>query len=841
MDNMKKRRRLENICIILLFIIFLTSFFPWLKCGGKAYSFLSFYKEAFLERQLSAMAEENGAVYLVPYFLPFAILANILSGVKAVLLLCNKNINFLGYVVYGLQLVYIATLFSFGGYLPYPTAFIAIAGTMTEFMVRKYAQEYEVFTKEWEKQKKKEKGEKEERKRRLFFPGKYDGQLFRIMWHETKHQKKALLLMIVGNSILFGMLFLLFALKEKFQEGYGIADALPSQGLNGILMNAVIVVTVLYVFFEGLALYNFARNQKTRQSVLWILGARESVQVKIQAIEYGLLIVSSLGVGCLLGTVGYGISASVLNKVLNNQIPFVASLNIYFITIGIYLLVSCITAFVVNDSFKRSIYGSGKKSKRRFVIKRKYMTGMILSAFLILAYSVHYYSKRINAENIYTILCGFCGGVLLLVLAGSLIRSRRYRMSSDNFIQVMGKIPIQSGLLRSVSLRFVLFLFHVIFLGILSVNMAGNLAAPKEETLYPYDYVCMAYEEDQNLFEDLKQKYEIDIKAYPMTRVTTVQGDATDWIDEANNYYMNVIWPQGQHVGISESTYRLLCEEKGVIPQDIEIDKDEIYIVYQQDVSMKAHPLDWYMDRKTPQIRIGQPLRAYSFTQREKLYPARTVVGEERQILTGLFQGGMQENLVVFSDEYFNQLKIQEGPSMLYTIKIEDSKIRKEIEEQLNQFVKLHEEDSSWSRAIQPYYSKQVKMNDLSTERVFQEIAVLMEMFLIVFCVCLVQSMKVEFEKQESRKRYRLLSYIGIYHNEYKLLIKREIMQAFGQPLLWAYLVSAVIVGMTCQLREITGLELRRFAGCQVGIWVLYFLIQLVLLKVAEKRSLKIQ
>ena len=228
------------------------------------------------------------------------------------------------------------------------------------------------------------------------------------------------------NSILFGMLFLLFALKEKFQEGYGIADALPSQGLNGILMNAVIVVTVLYVFFEGLALYNFARNQKTRQSVLWILGARESVQVKIQAIEYGLLIVSSLGVGCLLGTVGYGISASVLNKVLNNQIPFIASLNIYFITIGIYLLVSCITAFVVNDSFKRSIYGSGKKSKRRFVIKRKYMTGMILSAFLILAYSVHYYSKRINAENIYTILCGFCGGVLLLVLAGSLIRSRRY-------------------------------------------------------------------------------------------------------------------------------------------------------------------------------------------------------------------------------------------------------------------------------------------------------------------------------------------------------------------------------------------------------------------------------
>ena len=115
--------------------------------------------------------------------------------------------------------------------------------------------------------------------------------------------------------------------------------------------------------------------------------------------------------------------------------------------------------------------------------------------------------------------------------------------------------------------------------------MAGNLAAPKEETLYPYDYVCMAYEEDQNLFEDLKQKYEIDIKAYPMTRVTTVQGDATDWIDEANNYYMNVIWPRGTALwGSRRVPIGCYVEEKGVIPQDIEIDKDEIYIVYQQDV-----------------------------------------------------------------------------------------------------------------------------------------------------------------------------------------------------------------------------------------------------------------
>lgn len=838
---MKKKQRLKKICILLLVIVFLTLFLPWLRCGENVYSLLGFYKEACFEGQLAILAEQDPAVYLLPYFLVFALLANILSGIKAVLLLWDINLNVLSYAIYGLQLIYIATICSFGGYLPYPAVFIATIGTFAEFMVRKYAQEYEVFTKEWERQKVKEKKEREERKRRLFFPGKYDGQLFRIMWQETKHQKKALILMLAGNSILFGMMFLLFALKEQFQEGYGITDELPTQGLNGILMNAVIVVVALYIFFEGLALYNFARNQRTRQSVFWILGARESIQVKIQVVEYGLLIVSSLGAGCLLGTVAYGLSSNILSKVLNNKIPFVASLNIYFITIGIYLLVSCITVFVVNDSFKRTTYSSGKKGKGRFVVKRKYVVGMILSALLILAYSVHYYSKRINAENIYTVLCGFCGGIILLILAGSFIRSRKYQVSSDNFLQVMGKIPIQSGLLRSVSLRSVLFLFHAIFLGILSVTIAGNLAAPKEETLYPYDYVCMAYEEDQSLFDELAEKYDMDMKAYPMTRVTTVQGDATDWVDVANNYYKNVIWPQGQHVGISESTYRLLCEEQKIVPKNIRLRDDEIHIVYQQDLSVKAHPLDWYMDRKAPQVKIGQPLRAYSFTQRDKLYPQRTVAGEERQVLTGVFQGGMQENLVVFSDEYFDSLKIWEDPSILYTLKIENQEVRKEVKGRLDRFAKSHEEDASWSRAIQPYYDKQVKRKDLAMERVFQEIAVLLEMFLVVFCVFLVQMMKVEFEKKESEKRYQLLSYIGIYRKEYKTMIKREIHQAFGRPLLWAYIVAVVVAGLTCYLREIHGSELERFVLCLTGIWGLYFLIQAVLLKVAEKRSMKIQ
>ena len=99
------------------------------------------------------------------------------------------------------------------------------------------------------------------------------------------------------------------------------------------------------------------------------------------------------------------------------------------------------------------------------------------------------------------------------------------------------------------------------------MDLAGNLTAPEVAALFPYDYVCMAYEEDEELFQKKEEEDIGEVKSYPMTRVTTVQGAPASWIDVANNYYMKVIWPQGQHVGISENTYMELRKNLG-LPAD---------------------------------------------------------------------------------------------------------------------------------------------------------------------------------------------------------------------------------------------------------------------------------
>ena len=89
---------------------------------------------------------------------------------------------------------------------------------------------------------------------------------------------------------------------------------------------------------------------------------------------------------------------------------------------------------------------------------------------------------------------------------------------------------------------------------------------------------------------------------------------------------------------------------------NLSADGKEIYIIYQQDKSTKAHPLDYLNSRKEPYLHIGQPIESYGFLDREKIYPTRTVKGEKTDILTGAFRQGSEENLVVFSDKYFEKV-----------------------------------------------------------------------------------------------------------------------------------------------------------------------------------------
>src|SRR5699024_6602196 len=94
-----------------------------------------------------------------------------------------------------------------------------------------------------------------------------------------------------------------------------------------------------------------------------------------------------------------------------------------------------------------------------------------------------------------------------------------------------------------------------------------------------------------------------------------------------------------------------------MISEEIEQKKDYRIVGIKQDQGAKAKPIDWYMMTKEPYLHIGQPLVAYNAYEYRTYYPMRHIVGEETSSLNGCFWQGRYENLIVFSDTYFEKVK----------------------------------------------------------------------------------------------------------------------------------------------------------------------------------------
>lgn len=94
--------------------------------------------------------------------------------------------------------------------------------------------------------------------------------------------------------------------------------------------------------------------------------------------------------------------------------------------------------------------------------------------------------------------------------------------------------------------------------------------------------------------------------------------------------------PQGQQIGISETTYRALKRANGqtpkLSPNALDANGNKVYLVHQQDRSVKAQPVDWSYGKKKPFLHIGIPCEGFSMF-RAKLdsptYIQRTIAGEE--------------------------------------------------------------------------------------------------------------------------------------------------------------------------------------------------------------------
>lgn len=343
-----------------------------------------------------------------------------------------------------------------------------------------------------------------------------------------------------------------------------------------------------------------------------------------------------------------------------------------------------------------------------------------------------------------------------------------------------------------------------------------------------------------------------------MVRVTNV--DNSEKLDDARA----VIMPQGQHIGISETTYKELNKALGKKSEKMNLSADgkEIYIIYQQDKSTKAHPLDYLNSRKEPYLHIGQPIESYGFLDREKIYPTRTVKGEKTDILTGAFRQGSEENLVVFSDKYFEKVQddwkkynwitgapVEEGeaeegvtihhwPTKLVLLNVKNADYQK-IEKELQAFRKVHKEDERFDKDVLSCYSKRTTMEQIESERFMTTVVDIFIMGAFLLGSVLVIYLKYESEMTDKKKRNHFLTCIGMSSKEREKLIRTETGIFFWIPAAVAVVMVPVLTGEIWNMREYTKADCVHYLRYLLILAVIYLVVQGIGVKVIEQYTIR--
>lgn len=586
------------------------------------------------------------------------------------------------------------------------------------------------------------------------------------------------------------------------------------------------------------------------------LGMRSRTLYLFVGIELLSCIMISMIGGSILGNLILVLCRIAIGKAFHGTLVVGGiTIKTYLLTLLVSILVCLVSAMATRDVY---IDTGASTSRYKDVMKEK-MPGRLSPVWMlfgagIMGYAVCNFARRDKAEGITLIVLFFVGLYLFWRHAWNLYLKLRKSREKVYFGSMLKKNYFYHHFKTAFRYVFLITLLHICALFVFSREVVSSAIAEEPGTMFPYDYVCMATEDEESFFEEMKNEYGAEVLIVPMVRVSNV--DNTSTLHDLRE----CIQPQGQHIGISESTYRLLCERVGRKPQDLDLAEDgsDVFLVYQEDKSVKAHPIDHFLlDHSRPYLHIGQPVIGYNYMIREEIFPPRDVAGEEVASLTGNLKQGEHENIVVFSDEYY--AKIQEmwkntmyvtGETITEDEAVEDAtvhhwsdrlvllnveeKTKSAVEEQLKTFGDNHAFDEKFDNEVRSWYSKDELIPQIKSERLMN-IVVSMFIILVMMTVSFVLLyMKVESEMEEKKKQQEFLECVGMREKERLRVIRSEIQYFFWIPFVIATIMVIVFTTLMWRIRMYTLVDCIAYTKVLTVVYLLYMAIQFLGIKYLE-------
>lgn len=732
----------------------------------------------------------------------------------------------------------------------FPAVFLLLCGV--EFIAGKAMEQWSEMNREAKELEEKNKAQKKEERERLEFSGKYNPMFYQFLWKNLKKTWRDYVLLVFCSSMIFSFIVIGFGMRmflRKENNVEGIVQAIGS--LSSILLNVMFPLAIVSVIIIIILSFYYLKCRAKNYGIFLTLGMRRRTLQFFIGLEFASIIGFTVLIGGSFGALALHAFAKRSEYFLGAELetqsvgvfPYVQSV---FALLFLYLM-AFMAARDIFVSFRLGSSVDLQSIKEKIPVRhRKLFIGIGLSLML---YSMFEYRQLRNFENPFLLCLFFIGLYLTLrhIIVEYLLRERReprYLRRLMRHNQLFHKSQTNAVYIAAMSILLFCALFYFPF------QFLSVLIAEDEDTLYPYDVVCMANEEDRAFFGKLKEKYGVTLESYPMIRVANLDStEKTEGVSEPAP-------PQGQQIGISENTYRELKQKEDgtgkVGTLDLDSEGKRVYIVHQQDKSVKAQPVDYWLSKKKPALHIGVPVNGgvnpnTACRGDNAAYHFKEIAGEEIGSLVGVFGQGKWDNLVVFSDEYFKaaqemwkvtdpftgslmseeeageyreaEVDFPQGPSELVLIRA-DKKDMSDIEKELDSFRKSHVGDEKYSKAVQSCYIKKNSVQKLRTERIMKSVmnGLMFILFVLIYLVLLI--VKVLMERESVLRRSEFLVCMGMRERDRKRLIRTELFRYFyALPGIIAAAGAGIFTALVFQARQYETADIVNYLRLALPLW----------------------
>jgi len=878
---MKKR-----IPSIVMYVMNLILFFvPWLTAGEEKCNLIQFVMKISKEG-LANLIMANGLMYgeveQFKFGITFELVVFAISAVIDVIYIMKmirgkkSRLNLVNVLVMITFVIFDASGISIGlfayTFMDKLVPYIMMVITWLEFPVKAIAESWEESIAEAKRQEMKMLAQQKEEEERLRFEGKYTSLFYHFVWKNFKRNWKDYTLLLFTNIVIFGCTIVGFGMRDILKIENTTRGSQLFNGLNRILVTAMIPMAIIAMFIFILLFFHYLKCRSKNFGVFLTLGMRRNMLYRFVALEYVSMLAIAILIGGLAGTGILMLFIKNSKMLLGMEVPMSAiGFGIYAKSICALLLLCLISVFTARIIF--TDFNVGKSTDLRAIAEnmpRRFHKVFVAVGFFICIFSALRYQNLDNFENIALLMMFFAGIFLILRygIAGCLIGERKRNTYLKKLMvhnQLFHKSKTNTGYIVAIFMIHFCILFYFMF------QVISSDIAEDAYELFPYDVVCLADEKDDDIFGKIRENYDVEMIEYPAFRVSAYDG--TDKVENTR-----VGEPvQGQHIGISESTYHALKKkiDADYVAEDLNLDADGeyIHVVYQQDQSEHAKPTAFFTPRSKPLLHIGQPCRevmVYMLHRENIRYDYYKVRSEEIGSLIGVFRQGEKENIIVFSDEYFEKAKefwkttdyrsgeyiekeemripgftIHQGITrlVLFDVAEEDMEM---ITKELEVFEQRHLDEEwelfRWSikkkgvydLSVSYHYMKDAAVKNVLTER-FMKIT-MNGLAIIVFFVMnlMLVVIKMLSEMELNLKRTEFLTCMGMRKKERIRLMRREFLQYYYfLPLGLAVISAAIFVLCTIHARMYSVETIRAYLENMIPMWAGYMVLSTVVMWIA--------